>query len=949
DMDGIYTVTLEVEENTTVQYRFINGNDWPMSETVPMTCGVDDGFGSYNRSFTVTDMDASTVVVCFGECEDCDVIVEPIMVNVTFVVNMENETISANGVHLAGNFQGWDPAATEMTDPGMLAIYSVTVPIEANTVIEYKFVNGNAWGSEEAVPGACATNNNRTASIGNTDMSIDMVCFGECANCGIIVDPVMVNITFQVNMQNETVDANGVHIAGSMQGWDPATTMMTDVDMDGIYTVTLEVEENTTVQYRFINGNDWPMSETVPTACGADDGFGGYNRSFTVTDMDASTVVVCFGECEDCDVIVEPTMVNVTFMVNMQNETVSANGVHVAGNFQGWDPATTIMDDGDADGIFTVTVEIESNTALEYKFVNGNAWGSDESVPAECATNNNRTATVADINLTLDVVCYAGCMDCDDIVEPTTVTVLFQVDMSNEIVSANGVHVAGSFQGWNPNGTVMTDLGGGIYELSYEVEINTTIQFKFINGSDWPQAETVPAECGEDDGFGGINRSLSVGEENIAFGPVCFAACTVCDDVVEPATVEVTFMVDMSNETVSADGVHIAGNFQGWIPATSQMTDDDSDNIYEFTAEVDTNSTVLFKFINGNDWPMQETVPAECGEGDGFGGFNRILEVGEADADYGPVCFASCAECAAAVPVLITFRVDMSNEAVSADGVFIAGDFNGWDATATQMSEYATNLYEAVVVLNSGETVQYKFVNGLTYETVPAECGVGDFLNRSYTASSINETLTPVCFAQCSSCTVIPMVDITFQLDLGTLIADASGVHVAGSFNGWSPSATQMTLAFDNLYTATVTVAENTQVLFKYLNGNDWPMSEVVPFECGVDDGNGGYNRSITVDDVNITLPEVCLGSCVDCPIGVDENELNTFNIFPIPANTSITISAAQTMDETLSIVDATGRAVQTIVMNNVQTMQVNVEALSAGLYQITNNLGQLLGRMVVE
>ena len=35
---------------------------------------------------------------------------------VTLTVDMTNEMVSADGVHVAGNFQGWDPGATPMTD-----------------------------------------------------------------------------------------------------------------------------------------------------------------------------------------------------------------------------------------------------------------------------------------------------------------------------------------------------------------------------------------------------------------------------------------------------------------------------------------------------------------------------------------------------------------------------------------------------------------------------------------------------------------------------------------------------------------------------------------------------------------------------------------------------------------------------------------------------------------
>ena len=37
-------------------------------------------------------------------------------VNVTLNVDMSDVTVSDDGVHVAGSFQGWDPAATALTD-----------------------------------------------------------------------------------------------------------------------------------------------------------------------------------------------------------------------------------------------------------------------------------------------------------------------------------------------------------------------------------------------------------------------------------------------------------------------------------------------------------------------------------------------------------------------------------------------------------------------------------------------------------------------------------------------------------------------------------------------------------------------------------------------------------------------------------------------------------------
>ena len=54
--------------------------------------------------------------------------------------------------------------------------------------------------------------------------------------------------------------------------------------------------------------------------------------------------------------------VNVTLNVDMSNVTVSDDGVHVAGSFQGWDPAATPLTDDDGDGIYTVVVDMSGVT-----------------------------------------------------------------------------------------------------------------------------------------------------------------------------------------------------------------------------------------------------------------------------------------------------------------------------------------------------------------------------------------------------------------------------------------------------------------------------------------------------------------------------------------------------------------------------------------------------------
>ena len=80
--------------------------------------------------------------MCYGECVGCDV--EVTEYEVTFNVNMANETVAESGVYIAGGGNFGNPGDNEMTDPDGDGIYSVTVPDLTGTV-EYKYAI-NAFG-----------------------------------------------------------------------------------------------------------------------------------------------------------------------------------------------------------------------------------------------------------------------------------------------------------------------------------------------------------------------------------------------------------------------------------------------------------------------------------------------------------------------------------------------------------------------------------------------------------------------------------------------------------------------------------------------------------------------------------------------------------------------------------------------------------------------------------
>ena len=104
---------------------------------------------------------------------------------VTFRVNMSNEVVAAEGVHLAGSFQGWDPSTVAVPYAGY-GVHQVVIQMQAGSY-EYKFINGDAWGSDESV-GDCGNGGNRVISVSG-DITTSGACFNSCDLCPGCGDP----------------------------------------------------------------------------------------------------------------------------------------------------------------------------------------------------------------------------------------------------------------------------------------------------------------------------------------------------------------------------------------------------------------------------------------------------------------------------------------------------------------------------------------------------------------------------------------------------------------------------------------------------------------------------------------------------------------------------------------------------------------------------------------
>lgn len=221
---------------------------------------------------------------------------------VKFEVDMTDQTISTYGVHVSGDFQAlagysggdWQPGTTEMTNENGTQIYSVIVDIPAFAKYEYKFLNGDQWYDVEFVPWESRVgynfNDNRwifVDSVANDTTTTMPILYSGNAPAGLKL------LRFKVDMQDvSAISPDGVHVAGSFQGWDPLINRLFDFDTT-VYEYMAYVEQGY-CEFKYFNGNTTGTEENVPDECAVNG-----NRWVTVVN-DTVLDAVCFSECLAC-------------------------------------------------------------------------------------------------------------------------------------------------------------------------------------------------------------------------------------------------------------------------------------------------------------------------------------------------------------------------------------------------------------------------------------------------------------------------------------------------------------------------------------------------------------------------------------------------------------------------------------------------------------------------
>jgi len=535
--------------------------------------------------------------------------------NVTFNVDMRFAPVNPAGLFVSGSFNGGatnDPAF-QMTQVGSTSVYTLTTLLPQSTTVSFRYANG---GTAEAVPGACATAGLRTFTTGTGATTVPTVCYAQCTACGTGA-----TVTFNVDMKFATVSGAGVYVAGTFNGFGPAVFgyLMTQVGVTSVYTLTTTVPENTTYQYKFVNGGSY---ENVPGACAVSG-----NRSYAVATGAGGPYIIPTVALTYCNV---PAARNVTFRVDMLNEGV-VTSASVNGDFNsfafGATPLTNV-----SGTLWTATRVFPEGLAISYKYTkNGATFEADAPGSSPCNSNagpGNRNYVVAAKDTVFSINCFSICGAC-----PFNNNVTFEVDLAF-VALGSPLEIRGGFNGFG-GGDVLTPFSGTKYRITKSLPSGITYQYKFYNGNFENLDGSVPQ-------LGG-NRFFTVPAtpNTPLFISNCYNLNGAC-----PAGTNVTFAVNMAEQTV-ATNVVVAGNFNGFSNSANVLTQTaPGSGIWTGTASVPVGNAINYKFVNGaGTFNFEGNITGSCKDP---GSNNRFQLVGNTPVSVPVACWNRCIDCDAA-------------------------------------------------------------------------------------------------------------------------------------------------------------------------------------------------------------------------------------------------------------------------------------------------------------
>ena len=461
--NNIWEITLNLPVNSNFEYLYVNGTT-PIKEALNPADPCTNGNAQYTNRTLAVGTTAATYCAQWATCNPCSSV--PSQVNVTFQVQNPDST----PVFVFGSWSGFSNYPGDLMTPIGNGVYSVTLPLNANSNYEYLFVNGATPIKEALDPAWPCTNGNsqytnRTLAVGGADLTV-CAQWQTCNSCTSV--PALANVTFQV----ENPDSVPVYVFGNWNGFSnyPGTPM-TSIG-NGIYEVTIQLGTNANYEYLFVNGAT-PVKEVLNPAWPCTNGNGQYtNRTLSLGATDTSVCSI-WATCAACGTVA-PVYINATFQVQNPDSTP----VYLFGSWSGWSnyPGTPMTAIGN--NTYEASIQLLENTNYEYLFVNGGTPIKEVLDPAWLCTNGNAQYTNRVIVTPgVDVTTCSKWASCDPC-SPTSVNEITAADLQL-IYSNQGLLISSSKVKMVDQVVIFDLMGKQVFSSKSNVNTNSLMPVQF--------------------------------------------------------------------------------------------------------------------------------------------------------------------------------------------------------------------------------------------------------------------------------------------------------------------------------------------------------------------------------------------------------------------------------------------------------------------------------------
>ena len=555
----------------------------------------------------------------------------------------------------------------------------------------------------------------------------------------------------------------------------------------------------------------------------------------------------------------------ITFQVDMTYQEVSELGVHIAGSFQGWNPSTSecvLL----GDNIYATTFTLTPGDDHEYKFINGNAWGMDESV--------QRNITVPDIDTILDPVYFDDYVD----VGGDSVLVSFNLNTSTApgFTDSTVIVIRGSFNGWAGNDWQLLNTGGDYWSITSPTQFEPgNYEYKYVLldefGDHWESLDNRSLLV---DGLSDLNLPLD-------YYDATEAPFTPTDSL------DVWFRISTAGILgYSGDPMHIAGTMNNWIGEPLTQEGEDSE-FWSGQYSFESAAFVTYKFQHGLDgW---ESISDRSATVSGDTTLAWVYFNNEPPSEE------------ETISAEVTLTCVVENNVY--DDVRIKAQFNGW--TVEPMTNDGEGIWSFTTELLGPASYEWGAVS-----CTPQTCDPGDgdwlpayadfppFVNPtveiladgsvsgdlSFTVPYLGEVITN---------TIIFSVDMTEWLDEPGAegmplfsVERGDNMQVRGGFNGWSDANPDISLMVrepgTNIFTLPVSVSnyQGVTVEYKfYIQHSEESITYLEgiygPLPGGWDNSGwedspqyGGGNRTFTMTMNNGSVQQLPIAGYYDLPVG---------------------------------------------------------------------------------